>query len=108
MGGQDRWSGGRRPDERLGVRPVGGWAGRHDDVRGAVVDLSVDETTLHVALLGRLAIRTSRGADVRLLGRHAQALFSLLVLTRRPRTREAIAADLWPESAAIARSTSPL
>jgi DNA-binding SARP family transcriptional activator len=71
-----------------------------------VVDLSVDATTLHVALLGRLAIRTGCGADVRLLGRHAQALLSLLALTRRPRTREAIAADLWPESTAIA--TGPL
>ena len=40
------------------------------------------------------------------MGRHAQALFTLLVLTLRPRTREAIAADLWPES--MITATGPL
>lgn len=72
----------------------------------AVAELLTDVIALHVVLLGRLTIRTTHGADVRLLGRHAQALVSLLALTRRPRTREAIAADLWPESTAIA--TGPL
>ena len=38
------------------------------------------------------------GIRVTFAGRHAPALFALLVLVRRPRTREAIAADLWPES----------
>ena len=61
---------------------------------------------LDIALLGRVRVRTSTGRELRLLGRHAQALFTLLALTRRPRTREAIAADLWPDSAAI--STGPL
>jgi DNA-binding SARP family transcriptional activator len=61
---------------------------------------------LSIDLLGRLSIRVSTGADVRLIGRHAQALFTLLALTRRPRTREAIAADLWPESSVSA--TGPL
>ena len=61
---------------------------------------------LGITLLGRLTIRTTGGSEVRLLGRHAQALFTLLALTRRPRTREAIAADLWPDSMAI--STGPL
>jgi DNA-binding SARP family transcriptional activator len=32
------------------------------------------------------------------MGRHAQALFALLVLARRPRSRETIAADLWPDA----------
>ena len=61
---------------------------------------------LDIALLGRLRVRTTAGRELRLLGRHAQALFTLLALTRRPRTREAIAADLWPDSVAI--STGPL
>ena len=61
---------------------------------------------LDIALLGRLRVRTTEGTELRLLGRHAQALFTLLALTRRPRTREAIAADLWPDSMAI--STGPL
>jgi DNA-binding SARP family transcriptional activator len=62
------------------------------DMSDAVVPL------LDVRLLGRFTVRSATGREVRLLGRHAQALFTLLVLTRRPRTREAVATDLWPES----------
>ena len=51
-----------------------------------------------VRLLGRLEARTAGGRQIRLPGRHAQALFALLVLARRPRAREAIAADLWPDA----------
>jgi DNA-binding SARP family transcriptional activator len=61
---------------------------------------------LDITLLGRFAIRTADGQDVRLVGRHAQALFTLLALTCRPRTREAIATDLWPES--FVAATGPL
>ena len=53
---------------------------------------------LKVDLLGRLDARTSDDRPIRLPGRHAQALFALLVLARRPRSREAIAADLWPDA----------
>jgi DNA-binding SARP family transcriptional activator len=53
---------------------------------------------LRVDLLGRLDARTADGPQVRLPGRHAQALFALLVLARRPRSREAIATDLWPDA----------
>ena len=49
-------------------------------------------------LLGRLDVRAADGGVVRLGGRHAQALFALLVLTRRSANREAIAADLWPDA----------
>jgi DNA-binding SARP family transcriptional activator len=63
-------------------------------------------SVLDVTLLGRFAIRTADGRDVRLVGRHAQALFTLLALTCRPRTREAIATDLWPES--LVAATGPL
>ena len=68
--------------------------------------IALSPPRLTIVLLGRFAIRTTGGCEVRLLGRHAQALFTLLALTRRPRTREAIAADLWPDSTAI--STGPL
>ena len=61
---------------------------------------------LEITLLGRFSVRTTAGQEVRIVGRHAQALFTLLVLTRRPRTREAIATDLWPESTITA--TGPL
>ncbi|HET7494680.1 MAG TPA: BTAD domain-containing putative transcriptional regulator [Candidatus Limnocylindrales bacterium] len=63
-------------------------------------------TGLDVRLLGRFTIRTADGREVRLVGRHAQALFTLLAMTRRPRTREAIATDLWPES--LIAATGPL
>jgi DNA-binding SARP family transcriptional activator len=61
---------------------------------------------LDITLLGRVAIRAADGAEIRFVGRHVQALFTLLALTRRPRTREAIATDLWPES--LVAATGPL
>jgi DNA-binding SARP family transcriptional activator len=61
-------------------------------------DASIQRTILRVNLLGRLDVSGADGAAVRLGGRHAPALFALLVLARRPRTREAIAADLWPDA----------
>ena len=67
---------------------------------------SVTPAGLEITLLGRFSVRTTRGQEVRIVGRHAQALFTLLVLTRRPRTREAIATDLWPES--MITATGPL
>jgi DNA-binding SARP family transcriptional activator len=67
---------------------------------------SVPPAGLEVTLLGRFSVRTTDGPEVRIVGRHAQALFTLLVLTRRPRTREAIATDLWPES--MVSATGPL
>lgn len=61
---------------------------------------------LDVTLLGRFRIRAGDGREVRLVGRHAQALFTLLAMTCRPRTREAIATDLWPDS--LGAATGPL
>jgi DNA-binding SARP family transcriptional activator len=55
------------------------------------------EHTLAVRLLGRLEV-TVGTHEVRLPGRHAQALLALLVLEPRIRAREAIAADLWPDA----------
>ena len=67
---------------------------------------AVTTSGLQVTLLGRFSVRTTSGREIRLVGRHAQALFTLLALTRRPRTREAIATDLWPES--LVAATGPL
>jgi DNA-binding SARP family transcriptional activator len=53
---------------------------------------------LRVQLLGRIEIAAQDGSPIRLSGRHAQALFALLVLSRRPRSRDALATDLWPDS----------
>lgn len=61
---------------------------------------------LVITLLGRFAVRTVDGREINLAGRHSQALFTLLALARRPRTREAIGADLWPES--VGAATAPL
>src|SRR5918998_2774710 len=52
---------------------------------------------LAIRLFGRIEL-TVDGRTVPLAGRHAQALAALLALTRRPRSRDAIAADLWPEA----------
>ena len=54
------------------------------------------QPTLSVRLLGRLEI-VACDQPVRLAGRHAQALAALLALRPRPRLRDAIAADLWPD-----------
>jgi DNA-binding SARP family transcriptional activator len=75
-------------------------------MRGAVSARVSTVSGLDVTLLGRFTIRTADGGEIRLVGRHAQALFTLLALTRRPRTREAIATDLWPES--LVAATGPL
>lgn len=53
---------------------------------------------LRVAVLGRLDAQSTDDRHIRLPGRHAQALFALLVLARRSRSREAIATDLWPDA----------
>lgn len=58
-----------------------------------------------MALLGQLEVRTGHGTAVALAGRHAPALFAMLVIARRPRSREAIAADLWPDSGAASIGT---
>src|SRR5690349_2748522 len=115
--GRSRWGLDRSWGDRIGRSgglpmtvpasgPLGGWAGRRDPRGDAVSErIVLAAPRLEIALLGRLRVRTTAGRELRSLGRHAQALFTLLALTRRPRTREAIAADLWPDSTAI--STGP-
>jgi DNA-binding SARP family transcriptional activator len=71
-----------------------------------VLDRRAAPPSLCITLLGRVAVRTRTGGDVRLSGRHAHALLTILALTRRPRTREAIAADLWPDT--VIAATGPL
>lgn len=61
---------------------------------------------LSIRVLGRISVETSDGREVRLTGRHAQALLTLLALTPRARSREAIATDLWPDAPTAA--TGPL
>ncbi len=52
--------------------------------------------TMSVRLFGRLEVEVG-GVPVRFAGRHAQALIALLALMPRPRLRDAVAADLWPD-----------
>jgi DNA-binding SARP family transcriptional activator len=54
---------------------------------------------LSVHLLGRIDV-VANGRPIRLGGRQAQALFALLAIDQRPRSRDAIAVDLWPDAAA--------
>ena len=59
---------------------------------------STTTISLTVRLLGGVSAHVD-GRPVRLTGRQSQALLALLVLRPRRRTREAIAADLWPDAA---------
>jgi DNA-binding SARP family transcriptional activator len=59
-------------------------------------DSAAARSTITVRLLGRLEVAID-GMPIRLAGRHAQALAALLALRPRPRLRDAIAADLWPD-----------
>jgi DNA-binding SARP family transcriptional activator len=54
-------------------------------------------TTLAVRLFGRVDVRAG-DVPVRIGGRHAQALMALLALRPRPRLRDTLAAELWPEA----------
>jgi DNA-binding SARP family transcriptional activator len=54
-------------------------------------------TTLRIRLLGRMDV-VAGDAPIRIGGRHAQALMALLVLRPRPRLRDTLAAELWPEA----------
>jgi DNA-binding SARP family transcriptional activator len=56
-------------------------------------------TTLAIRLHGRLDVQAGI-APVRIGGRHAQALMGLLALPRRPRLRDTLAAELWPDAGA--------
>lgn len=60
-------------------------------------------TAVHISvrLLGRIEADIV-GVPVRLPGRQTQALFALLCLDRRPRSREVLAADLWPDGSSAA------
>lgn len=58
--------------------------------------MSKARPSIDVRLLGRIEV-TVRGRPVRLAGRQAQACFALLAHDPRPRTRDCIAANLWPE-----------
>lgn len=54
-------------------------------------------STLAIRLLGRLDVLAG-DVPVRIGGRHAQALMALLALRPRPRLRDTLAAELWPEA----------
>jgi len=58
--------------------------------------MRTSRATLSIRLFGRLEVLAG-GVHVRITGRHAQALTALLALRPRPRLRDAIAAELWPE-----------
>lgn len=51
---------------------------------------------LEVDLLGRVELAVA-GHEIRLVSRGAQALLAVLVLRPRVRTREAVAAEIWPD-----------
>ena len=64
---------------------------------GSLAKRHYGEHVLSVRLLGRISAEID-GHELKLTGRHAQALFALLALQPRARSREALAAELWPDS----------
>ncbi|HEX2756855.1 MAG TPA: BTAD domain-containing putative transcriptional regulator [Candidatus Limnocylindrales bacterium] len=56
-------------------------------------------STLAIRLLGRVDVHAD-DVTIRIGGRHAQALMALLALRPRPRLRDTLAAELWPEAGA--------
>ena len=58
---------------------------------------SIEGVSASVRLLGRVTAIVD-GHELRMTGRHAQALLALLALRPRPRSREAVATDLWPDA----------
>ena len=84
-----------------GARPMGGRAGRRRPRRDGYAWHDAEPHRVPSCRWTCWAGSTSEpppGCGSTFAGRHAPALFALLVLVRRPRSREAIAADLWPES----------
>jgi DNA-binding SARP family transcriptional activator len=65
--------------------------------------MSRTRPSIDVRLLGRVEV-TARGRPVRLAGRQAQACLALLALDPRPRSRDAVAASLWPDAEASSAS----
>jgi DNA-binding SARP family transcriptional activator len=57
----------------------------------------VEAIEVTVSLLGRITAVID-GHELRLNGRHAQALLALIALRPRLRSREAVATDLWPDA----------
>ena len=60
---------------------------------------------LEVSLLGRVELSVG-GREVRLPSRSAQALLAVLALKPRVRTREAVAAEIWPDGDGSGTSAS--
>ena len=58
---------------------------------------SFETVSVKVSLLGRISAVVD-GHELRMTGRHAQALLALLALRPRLRSREAVATDLWPDA----------
>ena len=79
----------RHDPYRQARSPVNGAAERLVDDDRSVADL-------RIRLFGAIRL-IWRGHEVRLAGRNARALIAILAMERRPRFRESIATDLWPD-----------
>jgi DNA-binding SARP family transcriptional activator len=73
------------------------WGERRAPLFDRAGELMGDADTLTIRLLGRLEVRAGN-VPIRVSGRHAQALIALLAMRPRPRLRDTLAAELWPEA----------
>lgn len=76
--------------------------GRREPV---VVPIQLATRPLDIQLLGRVEL-TVGGRQIRLASRSAQALVAVLALKPRVRTREAVAAEIWPDGDGSGTSAS--
>ncbi len=76
-----------------------------DRLGGTSSDLERPAGPLEIRLLGRVELAID-GAEIRLAARGAQALVAVLALKPRVRSREAVAAEIWPDGEGSGTSAS--
>jgi DNA-binding SARP family transcriptional activator len=80
-------------------------AERPDRLIPVATPIATTTCQLEVRLLGRVELSVA-GREVRLASRSAQALIAVLALRPRVRTREAVAAEIWPDGDGSGTSAS--
>ena len=86
-------------------RPHGPTPARPDRLTPVVTPIATTPCPLDVRLLGRVELSVA-GREIRLASRSAQALMAVLALRPRVRTREAVAAEIWPDADGAGTSAS--
>ena len=78
---------------------------RPDRLTPVATPIPMTTCPLDVRLLGRVELSVA-GREIRLVSRSAQTLIAVLALRPRVRTREAVAAEIWPDADGSGTSAS--